>query len=164
MQRKRSWGTVVSLKHAQFLSFSENRNNSRVLRTFSRWELKYNSLHCFLIESAQSLKKRRESWLLKISSCFKGWPPLKRVSLPGVPIGRDLRAGFMLACGQGSAELPFKSLFPEKRHFSIPLGVWLRTGCFLKQGLHLADIMCLKISKAVNFSKSGFFCGVNFLS
>lgn len=119
MQRKRSWGTVLSLKHAQFLSFSENRNNSRLLRTFSRWELKYNSLHCFLIETAQSLQKRRESWLLKVSSCFKGWPSLKRVSLPSVPIGRDPGAGFMLACGQGSAELPFKSLFPERKGISV---------------------------------------------
>ena len=77
-QRKRSWGTVLSLKRAQFLSFSENRNNSRLLRTFSRQELEYTPLHYFLIESAWRLQRRGESWLLKVSSCFKSWPPLKR--------------------------------------------------------------------------------------
>lgn len=35
-QRKRSWRTVLSLRRAQFLSFSENKNNFRILRTFSR--------------------------------------------------------------------------------------------------------------------------------
>lgn len=77
-QRKRSRRTVLSLKRAQFLSFSENRNKSRLLRTLSRWELEYTPLRCFLIESARRLQRRGESWWLKVSSCFKGWPPLKR--------------------------------------------------------------------------------------
>lgn len=48
----------MSLKHAQFLSFSENRNSSRLLRTFSRCALKYNSLHCFLIECTKPAKEK----------------------------------------------------------------------------------------------------------
>lgn len=82
----------------------------------------------------------------------------KEVSLPTVPTGWDPGAGSMLACSQGSAELPFKSLLSEKKAFQHTLRcLWLKTICFLKQGLHLADIMCLNISKAVNLTKSRLF-------
>lgn len=131
-QRMRSWATVLSLKCPQFLSFSENRNNSRLLRTFNSWELEYTPLRCFLIESARRLQREGSLGCWKSVPVSKADLLWKEVSLPSVPIGRDPGAGSMLACGQGSAELPFKSLFLQKKTFQHILRcLWLKTVCFL---------------------------------
>lgn len=133
-QKKRSWGTVLSLKCTQFLSFSEKRNNCMLLRTFSRRELEYTPLHCFLIETARRLQRRGESWLLKVSSCFKGWPALKRGLSAWCSHRKGPRGWIHAGLRSGKCWASIQITVPwKKKAFQRNLRcLWLKTGCFLK--------------------------------